>query len=280
MRLPPSILQEIFVKNDFITADNIFYASKYNDYNFLKRDFIFRPGRWRGKVVLPIWVRPWKFASRNLVVAASDYSTSLTELIKLKGLGVPKVFGVNVFNTPNYSISIPIGLTSDCDDSPLHRIYGNTRHLIDASEDSYPRNSYDGSIYVNFSVNNNISQRTSLLNSLKGIKKVKYDHFDPTHSGRINYLRNLRTHSLVVCPEGNGIDTHRLWETIYMGGTPVILRNNYLPSILNSLPVIQLDDWDQILDQRFIESYWNHLQLRNYDFSKIRLSKIVEEFRS
>ena len=30
------------------------------------------------------------------------------------------------------------------------------------------------------------------------------------------YLENLCMHKYVICPEGNGVDTHRLWESLYM----------------------------------------------------------------
>ena len=35
--------------------------------------------------------------------------------------------------------------------------------------------------------------------------------------------------SFIVCPEGNGIDTHRFWECLYLGLVPVILEESLLP---------------------------------------------------
>ena len=32
----------------------------------------------------------------------------------------------------------------------------------------------------------------------------------------------VASHDYVLCPAGNGIDTYRLWETLYLGSTPII----------------------------------------------------------
>ena len=37
----------------------------------------------------------------------------------------------------------------------------------------------------------------------------------------VGYLDSLIRYKYVLCPEGNGIDTHRFWETIYAGSIPV-----------------------------------------------------------
>ena len=49
----------------------------------------------------------------------------------------------------------------------------------------------------------------------------------------------------VACPQGNGIDTHRFWETLYRGSIPVVLRSNWSAKINElGVPVIELTSWD------------------------------------
>lgn len=36
------------------------------------------------------------------------------------------------------------------------------------------------------------------------------------------YIRNLFTHRFCLCPRGNGIDTHRMWEALYCGCIPIV----------------------------------------------------------
>ena len=69
------------------------------------------------------------------------------------------------------------------------------------------------------------------------------------------YLDNLYNHKFVICPEGNGMDTHRTWECLYMGTFPVEKRN------LNNrfycdLPICFVNEWDEINEQ-FLNDWYN-----------------------
>ena len=41
-----------------------------------------------------------------------------------------------------------------------------------------------------------------------------------------DYLIELSQHYFCLCVRGNGIDTHRFWESLYLGVIPVIINNN------------------------------------------------------
>jgi hypothetical protein len=71
--------------------------------------------------------------------------------------------------------------------------------------------------------------------------------------------------SFVVCPEGNGIDTHRLWETLYMGGVPIVSSNSYMNGLYRRLPVVVLDDWRQLNEVDFLERAWLEVQDKEWD---------------
>lgn len=40
------------------------------------------------------------------------------------------------------------------------------------------------------------------------------------------YLRFLKGFHFCICPEGNGADTHRFWECLYLGVTPIVLKSS------------------------------------------------------
>ncbi|CAN2231080.1 hypothetical protein MCETRE36_00042 [Candidatus Planktophila dulcis] len=49
----------------------------------------------------------------------------------------------------------------------------------------------------------------------------------------------------VAAVRGNGVDTHRHWETLYRGGIPVILRDSWSDGIRGlHLPFLEVTDWD------------------------------------
>ena len=48
----------------------------------------------------------------------------------------------------------------------------------------------------------------------------------------------------MLCPEGNGVDTHRFWETLALGRVPVVLHNVVNDEFARNLPVLILDRWE------------------------------------
>ena len=79
----------------------------------------------------------------------------------------------------------------------------------------------------------------------------------------------LKNFACVACPRGNGVDTHRLWETIYLGRYPIIENNAWADSLnYLKIPLIQINEWakEEVLSlnlssvQKFnpqkIESIW------------------------
>ena len=47
----------------------------------------------------------------------------------------------------------------------------------------------------------------------------------------ISYFRLIKRYKFILCLEGNGYDTHRVWETLYMGAFPVLLRSSFSESL-------------------------------------------------
>jgi hypothetical protein len=264
-------LRKILLVDDFITSDKFLNNSGEN-YVYFKRDFLFRSGNWRGAEVSSIWRNRALVIEKNLVTGHADLHTSSKHLFLLEQLKVKRIFGSNTINKSGFSESVPLGLTNDCDDSPVHRILGNTNHIREADQASHAPLEFDGSIYLNFNLRNNLVKRREVTLALRDNSNVDSEKIDLSDSGRIRYLAKLRSASLVPCPEGNGIDTHRLWETIYMGGTPVILRNEYLPTVLNELPVIQLDSWSLLNDSDRMEALWYQVRDREYNFESLTAS--------
>lgn len=50
----------------------------------------------------------------------------------------------------------------------------------------------------------------------------------------------------IGAPRGNGIDTHRFWETLYRGGIPIVKKNVWSSHIKHlNIPLIEIDSWAQ-----------------------------------
>ena len=108
-------------------------------------------------------------------------------------------------------------------------------------------------------------------------RKVIMDIFDshgyPTSQSTDfkSYLTELKQHRFCLCLRGNGLDTHRFYESLLMGTIPVIVNNkltNMGPFVENlkslGLPFIEKDELD---DCNFCE----------YNFSQENYDRIIND---
>jgi hypothetical protein len=110
-----------------------------------------------------------------------------------------------------------------------------------------PRN-YRNLVYMNFNTSNNYAKRQPAYDALKDKPWVTVD-MHPNGFKFDNYLDNIYNHKFVVCPEGNGIDTHRIWECLYMGTIPIV-ENNVTAELLYSYFPCELtyQGWDGLTE--------------------------------
>jgi hypothetical protein len=151
--------------------------------------------------------------------------------------------------------------------------------MLEAADSTPRMNDYNGSFLVNFSASSNLKKRNRLL---KILDNMEIKNLDPDYSriGRLKFLQQVRKQSYVLCPEGNGVDTHRIWETLYLGGIPIILSSNVLNPLLSELPVLIIRDWRELYDKEFLEVKWYEMQTKKYNFEKLKASFWIKSFCS
>lgn len=71
------------------------------------------------------------------------------------------------------------------------------------------------------------------------------------------YIADMLEHEAIICPRGNGADTHRLWEAIMVGRIPIVFAEEPTEKLLyNSLykylPVIMLDKVSDLGNKRLL----------------------------
>ena len=95
-------------------------------------------------------------------------------------------------------------------------------------------------VYANFSLSTHGSRKGvfKICKSLDFITtEISKNHakINKKHYG--SYIENILDHKMVVCPRGNGIDCHRVWEVLYLERVPIIKRENAMRHF-ESLPII------------------------------------------
>jgi len=132
-------------------------------------------------------------------------------------------------------------------------------------------------LLLSFSIRNNKNKRQQCLDSFinktyvtnNAVKKVKNFIGDVKEEDRI-FFNVMLDHLFIACPEGNGIDTHRFWETLYMGRYPVVLHNR-VNDAFSDLPVLILNKWED-----FEKEYLMFLErIKN---KKFNYKKLTQEY--
>jgi hypothetical protein len=155
--------------------------------------------------------------------------------------------------------SIPIGLENSYCNPSLMKNYK-------LSEIVKTEKNIKNLVYLNFNINNNI-ERGYIYDILKD-KPYVTTEYGRNGLGFDNYLHNLYNHKFMVCPEGNGIDVHQPWESLYINTIP-IQKKNINNKNWRELPICWVDDWTQIEDESFLMSEYDRITNNKFDRSKL-----------
>ena len=169
-----------------------------------------------------------------------------------------KWFGQNMcFQHPKLHF-LPIGLANS------QWRHGNLSLFNDANFKNQIANKINkcNNIYFNFKISTNIEKRQIcydvLINKLEWLNTIY-----PTP----NMIR-LSRYKFCICPEGHGVDSHRLWECLNLNVVPIVIKSEFTNILLNqNIPLVVLDKWDD-LDI-------NSLNYNDYDFESDNLKKIL-----
>lgn len=117
-------------------------------------------------------------------------------------------------------------------------------------------------IYANFSVDTHPS-RSDVAKICETIKFVSTslssNHLEINSKSYEKYVQDILKHHMTVCPRGNGIDCHRIWEVLYLGRVPIVKKEKAL-QYFEELPILFIDDWSQLKDSAFIETRYNEVK--------------------
>ena len=195
----------------------------------------------------------------NLITHQTDTIVS-KKLFDSKPRCIDKWFSVNVEYEHSDLIPIPIGIASNF----------SLKNLTIDDFKEFNQNNFlkkDVRLYANFNVNTNFAERKNILKELESYRWVTIDN--PTLN-KSEYIKNISNSSFVLCPWGNGVDTHRFWEALYCGSIPI---TKYHPTYkaAKDLPVVFVNDYKDItyeLLKDFLERYDSN----NYNFEKLTIS--------
>jgi hypothetical protein len=127
--------------------------------------------------------------------------------------------------------------------------------------------------YCNFSLDTHPVRRDA-YRALLGKDFVEFQHmgrFLDYPIGRGQFLKQLESSMFCVCPRGNGIDTFRLWDCLYSGTVPIVVREATFHEQLKDLPVLFLEGYGQLsqLTEQYLRQSYSKFLNTTYNFNKL-----------
>jgi len=246
-----------FTDKDIITTDGYLDFCLSNNICYVKTDFFYlnQQFNWRGEV------HP-KFLNKNIVIGHSDYP--IVDEISLR---FDKVLCINKVSKNKNTLGMPLGICNDTDESELHRIFGNKNCLIETKDKNIEKKNI---VYLNFNIGNFTSERKlvfDLFNNKDFVLKTEIEH---SFEGRKKYLEEIKSSKFVLCPRGNGIDTHRIWETLYMGSIPIVKYED-AHELFTDLPILFIKEWS-FLNKNFLEDKYTEIINSDWNLDKLKQS--------
>ena len=97
-------------------------------------------------------------------------------------------------------------------------------------------------IYFYFSVRTNSEKRIECKKILEE-KGLVFGEFQ----SHVSYLENLANiYKYAICPEGNGIDCHRIWECLCTNTIPICIRSVNTEHFASIYPIILVNNWNDL----------------------------------
>lgn len=183
---------------------------------------------------------------KRVITHNSDYEIDTSSIPLLNK--VDKQLSQNCIIQHPKLIPIPIGVENR--QWFNHQILHNVRKRVDIKKTE--------DVYFFFSFETHPS-RQECYDKLKG--KLRWN----VKRSKEEYFIELKRHKYAICPRGNGLDTHRLWECFYLDVIPVMISKDFVN--ITNLPILVFYSWDDFNKYRL-----------NSEFKGIENSKITMSY--
>ena len=198
------------------------------------------------------------FICGNLIIGESDVPPTEAQLIQLNQF-FKTVWCVNLPSEIAERVrNLPLGL-----ESQRYRSAGQIRDF--SPEPRYIGNRRKIGLLVAWNDSTNFDERLTTREMLRRSEET-YEVKSRLNARTIHRL--MRNSLMVACPPGNGLDTHRFWESLYLGAIPVVLKRHTLPS-WELGTYFAVDSWDDVVKMNrrdMLEVYTGKVQ----DLKKFR----------
>ena len=202
---------------------------------------------------------PFKLITHN-----SDYPITENHLKYLNNILLVYWYAQNVNFKHEKLKSIPIGIANEI------WPHGDENVLINEISKNRIKNNL---IYCNFDIKTNIYERNKCIlsmnrNNLNLSKKTNFE----------TYISELSGSFFCLSPNGNGIDCHKTWESIYLKTIPVVTESINM-DFYKDYPVYIIKSWEFFNKNELNEDLYNKI-INGYNLKKLNIDYYYEVIKN
>lgn len=277
-RLADVVYSEVISKNEYkklkikninIISENFDYLFyKLNSFNLKSGDVIYTHTGNLLNLFTILKNVPEDF-ELSLITHQSDRPIN-NALFSMKPKCIKRWYGINIDYLSNILHPIPLGIANEN--------YKN-KNLV-KSELVFPRTDSffmrkKNLLYVNFSIQTNYSERSWVK---QYFKKFPWAVVEEEQLSLNEYKNKIKNSNFVLCPWGNGIDSHRIWETLSVGSIPIV-KDHVTFKTLDFLPFLSVEDF-KLVNENLLKETLINLKEKEYNFSKLDIEFWSKEIRN
>lgn len=228
------------IYNDTLYEDKIVPIENIVDNKLLlnsRRIFIYTHSLFRNrknKNIIEIFNTELKKKTEEFILVFHNSDDTLDESIfpLINNTKCVKIYGQNVNVHDKMIQYLPIGIANQ------KWKHGNKLLLKNIINKNIKK---QNNIFFNFTINTNRAKRQPCLNALQN--KIPFVRAYPNQQ---SYLEALASCKFCIVPDGNGFDSHRLWECLYLNTIPICIKNTFSEIISKEFPIYLINDWNEL----------------------------------
>lgn len=151
--------------------------------------------------------------------------------------------------------------------------FGDVSALKRVQEENYPKVHL---AYMNMNVETYPEERRTVFNFFFN-KPFCYTSEKKPYE---DFLIDLASSIFCICPRGAGLDTYRLWESLYLGTIPIV-KTSSLDPLYSDLPVLIVSDW-KIVNKQFLRRKYREMKSKTYNMDKLYTAywfRLIDSFK-
>lgn len=182
-----------------------------------------------------------------------------------------KWYSQNAELANNTMIPIPVGVPP-----PWARGVNDASSLADIIVD-IPRTKL---MYANFHFETNRFQRPQILyivGTNLGKECTVANYSEEKSQLKSGYFRDIQEHHYVLCPPGNSKESHRMWESLYLGAIPVVEDNASNRYFAQFFPILVVERWGDITEE-LLKSKLDYFQSKDWRYDLLDTDNLFKEY--